>query len=146
MTKVRFLVAGAGAALAIGAAALANVGAATLTASDSHGDAVASAARTTCPHGGHGVHGECVSDIASSKSEGKTSTESEPADTCKASDAIEDSTEKAGKKAENASEKGAKTTKAQDKAEDSSEKSAERSEDKTEKQQATACEASEASD
>ena len=46
MTKFRFLVAGAGAALALGAAALANVGAASLTASDSHGDAVASAART----------------------------------------------------------------------------------------------------
>lgn len=148
MTKVRFLVAGAGAALALGAAALANVAASSMTASDAHGDAVASAARTTCPHGQHGVHGECVSAVASNKSEEKTATKPQPstaADTCKASDSAEDSSEKVGKKAENTSEKGAKATKSHDRGEDSSEKSSSQSEDNTEKQ-SKACETSEASD
>ena len=60
MSKFRFVLVGAGAALALaGAGVLANVGAISLTNSDSHGDAVASAARTTCPHGPNGVHAYC---------------------------------------------------------------------------------------
>ncbi|TMB94175.1 MAG: hypothetical protein E6J40_14375, partial [Chloroflexi bacterium] len=85
MSKFRFLLVGAGAALALaGAGVLANVGAISLTNSDSHGDAVASAARTTCPHGPNGVHGQCVSAIASSKSEQET--DSATTDACKAAD------------------------------------------------------------
>lgn len=76
MTKIRFLIVGAGAAaLFLGAGtALANVGPLSRN-SDSHGDAVASAARQTCPHGAGGVHGHCVSAIASSKAESDNNTE-----------------------------------------------------------------------
>jgi len=71
MFKLRLLIAGAGAALVMGAGGALSVVAMHVanTDSDSHGDAVASAARTTCPHGPGGVHGACVSAIASSKSE-----------------------------------------------------------------------------
>ncbi len=87
MSKVRFLLVGAGATLALGTAGvLASVGAVTLTNSDSHGDAVASAARDTCPRGANGVHGECVSAIASSKSESKSESEA-PDTTCTSSSA-----------------------------------------------------------
>jgi hypothetical protein len=141
MSKFRFLLVGAGAALAIGAAsALANAGAITLTSSDSHGDSVASAARTTCPHGPNGVHGHCVSAIASSKSDEQ---ESDSPDTCKTHNTSEDTAEKSAKKAEDASEKSAKTSKSADHGEDSSERSAKHSEDKTEKQQVKPCEAAE---
>src|SRR5216683_2171108 len=96
MSKVRFLLVGAGATLALGTAGvLASVGAVTLTNSDSHGDAVASAARDTCPRGASGVHGECVSAIASSKSESKSESEA-PDTTCtssSANDATEDASE-----------------------------------------------------
>jgi len=144
MSKFRFVLVGAGAALALaGAGVLANVGAISLTNSDSHGDAVASAARTTCPHGPNGVHGQCVSAIASSKSEQET--DSATIDACKAADVNEDSTEKASSKNENASERAAKASKADEKAEDAKEKAAEHSEDTTEKAQAKACEAAQAS-
>ena len=144
MSKFRFVLVGAGAALALaGAGVLANVGAISLTNSDSHGDAVASAARTTCPHGPNGVHGQCVSAIASSKSE--QGTDSATTDACKAADVNEDSTEKASSKNENASERAAKASKADEKAEDAKEKAAEHSEDTTEKAQAKACEAAQAS-
>ena len=144
MSKFRYLLVGAGAALALaGAGVLANVGAISLTNSDSHGDAVASAARTTCPHGPNGVHGQCVSAIASSKSEQET--ESATSDACKAADVNEDSSEKAGSKNENATEKAAKTSKADDKSEDGKEKAAEKSEDSSEKAQIKACEAAQAS-
>jgi hypothetical protein len=144
MSKFRYLLVGAGAALALaGAGVLANVGAISLTNSDSHGDSVASAARTTCPHGPNGVHGQCVSAIASSKSEQET--ESATTDTCKAGDAKEDSSEKSGSKNENATEKAAKTSKADDKSEDGKEKAAEKAEDSSEKAQVKACEAAEAS-
>ena len=144
MSKFRYLLVGAGAALAFaGAGVLANVGAISLTNSDSHGDAVASAARTTCPHGPNGVHGQCVSAIASSKSEQET--ESATSDACKAADVNEDSSEKTGSKNENATEKAAKTSKADDKSEDAKEKAAEKSEDQSEKAQVKACEAAQAS-
>jgi hypothetical protein len=139
MSKVRFLLVGAGAALALGTAGvLANGGGVTPTNSDSHGDAVASAAQDTCPHGPNGVHGACVSAIASSKSE------SEDHDTtCSANDATEDASEAKASAAEDTSEKSANTTKAADKKEDKSEKAAAKAEDKSERE---ACEAPEAAD
>lgn len=83
MSWLRLSIVVAGAALAIGGgSALANVSPQSLTGtnSDWHGDAVASAARTTCPHGPGGVHGECVSAIASSKSESETGADVADAD------------------------------------------------------------------
>jgi hypothetical protein len=66
MIKIRFAVAAAAAALALGtASAVAMQEAATGADSDNHGATVSSAARTTCPHGPNGVHGQCVSAIAS---------------------------------------------------------------------------------
>lgn len=137
MSKVRFLLVGAGAALALGTGGvLASVGAVTPTSSDSHGDAVSAAAKT-CPHGPNGVHGECVSDVAQSKSEAKES------ETCNANDAKEDAAEKAAEQTEDAAEKAAKTTKAADKKEDKSEKAKAKAEDKSERD---ACKAPEAAD
>jgi hypothetical protein len=137
MSKIRFVLAGVGAALAlVAAAALANVGGLTATNSDSHGDAVSSAARTTCPHGPNGVHGECVSAIASSKSESDDNA------ACKAADTDEDTSEASAASTEDASEKTANSSKSADKTEDKSEKAGDRAEDKKEK---SACEASEAS-
>src|SRR5260370_41054679 len=132
MWKVRFLLVGAGAALALGTAGvLASVGAVTVTNSDSHGDAVASAARETCPHGPNGVHGQCVSAIASSKSESEA-----PDPTCtssSANDATEDASETKTSAAEDTSEKSANTTKAADKPEGKSEKAAAKAEDQSER-------------
>jgi len=69
MLKLRFVIFGAGAALVLGmGSALAMQTGAGGGNNDSHGDAVASAARTTCPHGPGGEHGQCVSAIVSSKS------------------------------------------------------------------------------
>ena len=139
MSKVRFLLVGAGAALALGTGGvLASVGAVTPTSSGSHGDAVSAAAKS-CPHGPNGVHGECVSDIAQSKSEAKES------ETCNANGAKEDAAEKAAEQTEDAAEKAAKLSKAADKTEDAKERTKEHAEDKTEKEQVKACEAAEAS-
>jgi hypothetical protein len=139
MSKVRFLLVGVGGVLALGTAGvLASVGAVTLTNSDSHGDAVASAARELCPHGPNGVHGQCVSAVASSKSESET-----PDKTCTSSssaDTTEDASEAKASTAEDTSEKSATTTKAADKTEGKSEKAAAKAEDKSEKKQ---CEAPE---
>ncbi len=136
MSKFRFLLVVAGAVLAMGAAgALASVGSATRSDSDSHGDSVASAARTGCPHGPDGVHGQCVSAIA------KTNAEAKKDDACKAADVSEDSSEKTAERNEDASEKAAHTSKAADKTEDALEKAADRAENKTEKAQAKACKA-----
>jgi hypothetical protein len=77
MSKLRFVFLGAVAAIVLGSGtALADLAANTSATSsrDSHGDAVASAARTTCPKGPDGVHGACVSQIASSEA-AETSTE-----------------------------------------------------------------------
>jgi hypothetical protein len=64
MFKFRLAILGATAALALGTASVLamseSIGAGD---SDSHGDAVASAARN-CPHGASGVHGACVSAVA----------------------------------------------------------------------------------
>ena len=67
MFKLRFLVAAAAAALALGgASAMAmqeNVGGSGHP--DNHGAVVSSAARTTCQTAASGTHGQCVSAIAS---------------------------------------------------------------------------------
>src|SRR5438309_509469 len=66
MHKFRLALSAAAAALVLSAAgAMAMQESTANTDPDSHGDAVASAARTTCPHGPNGVHGQCVSAIAS---------------------------------------------------------------------------------
>jgi len=141
MSKVRFLLVGAGAVLALGtASALANGSAASPTNSDSHGEAVSAAARTTCPHGPNGVHGQCVSAIAKSNAEA-----TEKSDACKSADVTEDASEKTAAHAEDTSEKAAKTSKAADKTEDKSERSKEHAEDMAEKKHLKACEAAEAS-
>ena len=103
MLKLRFAILGAAAALALGAA-----GAVAMEegAGDAHGDAVASAARTTCPNhasGVRGVHGECVSDIASAEGqENREGAQSDRVQACKAKDATEDKTEKAPAKGDKA--------------------------------------------
>jgi hypothetical protein len=63
MLRLRLAILGAAAAVALGTASVlamteVNVG------GDNHGSAVASAARN-CPHGASGVHGACVSAVAS---------------------------------------------------------------------------------
>jgi hypothetical protein len=123
MHKFRFALLGAAAALALGTASAvamqSNV--AGTSDPDSHGDAVASAARTTCPHGPEGVHGKCVSAIASA--EGKEKAESKETEAeassskvkaCKAADKTEDGSEKKPAK-------GDKAAKAADHTEDKSE-------------------------
>ena len=89
MFKLRLAILGAAAALALGTAgamAMQEVG----SNNDSHGDAVASAARN-CAHGPGGVHGACVSSVArtegqenSKDSDTKSSTA--PGQVCKAAD------------------------------------------------------------
>jgi hypothetical protein len=140
MSKVRFLLLGAGAVLALGTAGvLASVGAVTLTNSDSHGDTVASAARETCPRGPNGVHGQCVSAIASSKSESEST--SDTTCTANANDTTEDASETKATSTEDTAEKTANPTKSADKKENKTEKSAAKAEDKSERK---ACEAPEA--
>jgi len=142
MSKVRFLLVGVGAALALGTGGvLASVGAVTPTNSDSHGDAVAAAAKDTCPHGPNGVHGKCVSAIASSKSE---SEDHDTTCTANANDTTEDASETKASAAEDTSEKSANTTKAADKKEDKSEKAAAKAEDKSERDACKAPETPEA--
>src|SRR5258708_34603710 len=96
MPKLRIAILGAAAALALGtASAVAMVETAGTSNSDSHGDAVSSAARTTCPHGAGGVHGACVSAIASTEAQdNETEDPSNPAPTSKGSAAAEDESEK----------------------------------------------------
>jgi hypothetical protein len=119
MHRLRFAILGAVAALALGTASAVAMqqSAGGSTNSDQHGDDVATAARTTCPHGPGGVHGHCVSAVASSNSESndqESTTEGSNAAACKAADAKEDASEKAPAK-------GDKAAKAADKSEDKSE-------------------------
>lgn len=96
MLKFRFALLSAAAALALGTAGAVAMQTSLVgtTESDSHGDAVASAART-CPHGPNGVHGECVSDIASAEGqENREGAQSERVEACKAADKTEDASEK----------------------------------------------------
>ena len=98
MFKLRLAILGATAALALGAA-----GALAMTEGvgggdpDSHGDAVASAARN-CPHhasGDRDSHGDCVSAIASSNGSdsntqsGQSGKSTAPGQVCKANDSTE---------------------------------------------------------
>ena len=125
MFKLRLAIMGAAAALALGTAgAMAMQGVGSNDA-DSHGDAVASAARN-CPHGPNGVHGACVSAIASSQArENETPQQTNdqpstaPGQVCKAADA--DGTETAPTKG------------------DKSAKDADKTEDRTEQQAFVAC-------
>ena len=117
MHKLRFAILGAAAALALGTAgAVAMQDTASSSDPDSHGDAVSAAAHS-CAHGANGVHGDCVSDVASSKSEAGEKDEDgnqARAAACKAADATEDKTEKAPAKGDTAAKKA-------DKAEDKTE-------------------------
>ena len=117
MHRLRFAILGAVAALAMGTASAVAMqqSAGGGTDPDQHGDLVASAARN-CPHGPGGVHGKCVSAVASSKSEGdeNANDNSSKAAACKAADKTEDASEKKPAK-------GDKAAKAADKAEDKSE-------------------------
>ena len=117
MHRLRFVILGAVAALALGTASAVameqNAGGG--TDPDQHGDKVSAAAQTTCPTGPGGVHGECVSDVASSKSEAGENTDgNSKVAACKATDQSEDALEKAPAK-------GDKAAKAKDKAEDKTE-------------------------
>lgn len=72
MFKLRFVILGAAATLTLGtASALAMTETSTFGGGDSHGDAVASAARN-CPHGAGGVHGACVSSVARTNGESQS--------------------------------------------------------------------------
>jgi hypothetical protein len=143
MTRLRLLiVAAAGALFVGGASAVASVGATALTANDSHGKSVASAARVTCPHGQDNVHGVCVSETAEPQEPAKTTKPATTtADPCKASDPAEDMSESDKAIADANAEKAAKLTKTADKAEDTTEKSNKKADDKAEKAQLKGCEA-----
>jgi hypothetical protein len=120
MFRLRLAILGAAAALALGTAGAMAMQDAGSSNNDSHGDAVASAARH-CAHGAGGVHGACVSAIASSEAsendtqetKGKSSTA--PGQVCKAADT--DTTE-------TAPAKGDKSAKAADRTEDRAEQQA----------------------
>ena len=95
MFRLRLAILGAAAALALGTAGALAMEAAGPTDPDSHGDAVASAARH-CPHGAGGVHGACVSAIAnaegtenSDNSDSSGGKATAPGQVCKAPDASE---------------------------------------------------------
>ena len=139
MFRFRHVILGVGAALALGTgSALAMQADLSANNADSHGDTVASAARTTCP-AGEG-HGACVSAIASTEGqENKDGARAAAVAACKAADASEDATEKSTGATEDSSEKATTTTKAADRSEDKSERSADRTEDRAEKQQLKAC-------
>lgn len=113
MFKLRLAILGATAALALGSAGALAMEAAGTTDSDSHGDAVASAARN-CAHGPGGVHGACVSSVA--RTEGAENNDKDqsgthgkataPGQVCKAADKTEaaEPTGKSAGKAEDKSE------------------------------------------
>ncbi len=95
MHRFRLAILGAAAATLLlgGASALAMQEGAGGTDPDSHGDAVASAARN-CPHGASGVHGKCVSAIASTEGqENRDGAQSDRVHACQAADKAEDATE-----------------------------------------------------
>lgn len=88
MIKLRLAMFGAAAALILGtASAMAMQEGANGADPDAHGDAVASAARTTCPHGPNGVHGQCVSAIASANGQAhRNGTQAARVAACKATE------------------------------------------------------------
>lgn len=115
MFKLRLAILGAAAALALGTAGALAMTETGSTSSDSHGDAVASAARS-CPHhasGDRDSHGDCVSAIASTNGQsdesGTNGKSTAPGQVCKAADAGEaaEPTGKAAAKAEDRAEQQA---------------------------------------
>ncbi len=88
MLRLRFALFAAAAAIVLGtASAMAMQEGASGADPDSHGDAVSSAARTTCPHGPNGVHGQCVSAIASVNGQAHSDgAQSSSVATCKATE------------------------------------------------------------
>ena len=109
MFKLRLAILGAAGALALGTAgAMAMQG--VDSNNDSHGDAVASAARN-CAHGPGGVHGACVSSVARTEgaenSSEDTKSSTAPGQVCKAADT--DTTEKAPAKGDKAAEAADRT-------------------------------------
>lgn len=119
MHRFRLAILGAAAATLLlgGASAFAMQQDAAGSDPDSHGDAVASAARS-CPHGASGVHGHCVSAIASAEGqENREGAQSDRVHACQAADKTEDATE-------TKPAKGDKTAKAAAKAEDRTEHAA----------------------
>jgi len=130
MHRLRIAILGAAAALTLGtASAFAMQEGASGTDNDAHGDAVASAARTTCPHGPNGVHGACVSAVASTEGqENEDGAQAAAVKACKAADASED-----------ASEHATTSPNHGDKAARKAAKAAEHTEDKAEHQTFAAC-------
>jgi hypothetical protein len=120
MIKLRLAILGAAATLALGTAGAMAMTESGAGDSDSHGDAVASAARN-CPHGASGVHGHCVSAIASTEGQENESSDQKsttaPGQVCKAADASENS-------AETAPAKGDRAAKGSDRTEDKAEQQA----------------------
>jgi hypothetical protein len=113
MFRLRLAILGAAAALALGTAgAMAAMEGVGSNDADSHGDAVASAARN-CPHGPNGVHGACVSAIASSQArenkdqETNDQSSTAPGQVCKAADT--DGTETAPTKGDKSAKDAEKT-------------------------------------
>ena len=88
MLKLRFALFAAAAAIVLGtASAMAMQESASGADPDSHGDKVSSAARMTCPHGPNGVHGQCVSAIASANGDKQSDgTQSSGVAKCKATE------------------------------------------------------------
>ena len=113
MFRLRLAILGATAALALGTAGALAMEAAG-TNNDSHGDAVASAARN-CPHGPGGVHGACVSAVASSHARDNEASDSNgngrataPGQVCKVAEATEtEPSDKAADKIEDRAEQKA---------------------------------------
>ena len=119
MLSFRFAILGAAAALTLSmASAFAMQEGSSGTDPDSHGDTVSLAARTTCPHGSDGVHGACVSAIASAEGqENEDGAQAARVKACKAAGANEDQSEKKPAK-------GDKAAKAADRTEDKAEHAA----------------------
>lgn len=117
MFRLRLAILGAAAALALGTAGALAMEAGNTNDADSHGDAVASAARN-CPHGASGVHGACVSAVAHSEGQENSDTSegsgksTAPGQVCKAADTSEatEPTDKAGDETEDRAEQQAFVT------------------------------------
>jgi hypothetical protein len=100
MFKLRVAMFATAAALTLGAASAMAMQESASGDPDGHGDTVASAARTTCPHGPNGVHGQCVSAIASVNGQAhRDGAQAARVAACKAtrSAALADKTDKAAK-------------------------------------------------
>ncbi|HEV2475745.1 MAG TPA: hypothetical protein VGX22_04330 [Candidatus Dormibacteraeota bacterium] len=111
MFRLRLAILGAAAALALGTAgAMAMQG--VDSNNDSHGDAVASAARN-CAHGPHGVHGACVSSVARTEGQENSGQDDDaksstaPGQVCKSADT--DTTETAPTKGNDSAKNADKT-------------------------------------